>query len=93
MQPSTGTESVKKFSQEGYKVIMLARNMDLLNELQSKTKNTYAYKCDVSDMDQIKDVCAKVKNDIGDPNVFIHNAVAGVADGLSRKFLSDNQRD
>jgi Short-chain dehydrogenases of various substrate specificities len=89
--PGTDTESVKKFSQEGYKVIMLARNMDLLNELQSKTKNTYAYKCDVSDMDQIKDVCAKVKNDIGDPNVFIHNAVAGVADGgLAGSFLSDN---
>ena len=29
--PGTGTESVKKFTQEGYKVAMLARNIDLLN--------------------------------------------------------------
>tara|TARA_Y100001960_G_scaffold153752_1_gene162235 strand:+ start:584 stop:1309 length:726 start_codon:yes stop_codon:yes gene_type:complete len=89
--PGTGTESVKKFTQEGYKVAMLARNIDLLNELQSKFKNTYAYKCDVSDMEQIADVCSKVKKDIGNPNVFIHNAVAGVADGgLAGSFLSDN---
>ena len=89
--PGIGTESVKKFTQEGYKVAMLARNIDLLNKLQSKFKNAYAYKCDVSDMEQIADVCSKVKKDIGDPNVFIHNAVAGVADGgLAGSFLSDN---
>ena len=89
--PGTGTESVKKFTQEGYKVVMLARNIDLLNELQSKFKNSYAYKCDVSDMDQIANVCSKVKKDIGAPNIFIHNAVAGVADGgLAGSFLSDN---
>ena len=89
--PGTGSESVKKFTQEGYKVAMLARNIDLLNELQSKFKNSYAYKCDVSDMDQIANVCSKVKKDIGAPNIFIHNAVAGVADGgLAGSFLSDN---
>ena len=42
-------------------------------------------------MDQIANVCSKVKKDIGAPNIFIHNAVAGVADGgLAGSFLSDN---
>ena len=40
---------------------------------------------------KLLDVCSKVKKDIGDPNIFIHNAVAGVADGgLAGSFLSDN---
>ena len=89
--PGTGTACVKKFSDNGYEVVMLARNIDFLNNLQTKTPNSFAYECDVSNMNDIKETCSKVIAEVGNPNIFIHNAVAGVADGgLAGSFLSDN---
>ena len=89
--PGTGTACVKKFSDNGYEVVMLARNIDFLNSLQTKTPNSFAYECDVSNMNDIKETCSKVIAEVGNPNIFIHNAVAGVADGgLAGSFLSDN---
>ena len=89
--PGTGTACVKKFSDNGYKVVMMARNIDFLNNLQTKTPNSFAYECDVSNMNDIKETCSKVITEVGNPNIFIHNAVAGVADGgLAGSFLSDN---
>ena len=89
--PGTGTACVKKFSDNGYKVVMMARNIDFLNNLQTKTPNSFAYECDVSNMNDIKKTCSKVIAEVGNPNIFIHNAVAGVADGgLAGSFLSDN---
>jgi len=89
--PGTGTACVKKFSNNGYKVVMIARNIDFINNLQTKTPNSFTYECDVSNMNDIKDTCSKVIAEVGNPNIFIHNAVAGVADGgLAGSFLSDN---
>jgi len=69
----------------------MARNIDFLNNLQTKTPNSFAYECDVSNMNDIKETCSKVIAEVGNPNIFIHNAVAGVADGgLAGSFLSDN---
>ena len=89
--PGTGTESTKIFSDNGYKVIMLARNIDFIKNLENKIPNSFAYECDVSDMKNIKNTCDQVISEIGNPNIFIHNAVAGVADGgLAGSFLGDN---
>ena len=86
--PGTGKASAKLFSENGYKVAMLARNINFLNELKENIPNTFAYKCDVSDIDDINTTCLNVTKEIGNPNIFIHNAVAGVADGgLAGSFL------
>ena len=89
--PGTGKACAKKFSDNGYKVAMLARNINFLNELQKNISNSFAYKCDVSDISDINSTCSKIIEEIGNPNIFIHNAVAGVADGgLAGSFLGDN---
>ena len=89
--PGTGSECAKKFSDNGYKVIILARSKDFINNLEKNIPNCFAYKCDVSNMNEIQDVCSKVISEVGNPDIFIHNAVAGVADGgLAGSFLSDN---
>ena len=72
--PGTGKESAKKFADSGYKVVMLARNIDFINSLKSEIPNSFAYKCDVSNMEEIKDICSKVIQEVGNPNIFIHNA-------------------
>ena len=89
--PGTGSECAKKFSDNGYKVILLARSKGFIDNLEKKTPNCFAYTCDVSNMNEIQDVCSKVILEVGNPDIFIHNAVAGVADGgLAGSFLSDN---
>ena len=89
--PGTGTACAKKFSDNGYKIIMLARNIDYIKNLEDKIPNSFAYKCDVSNMKEISSSCSKIINEVGNPDILIHNAVAGVADGgLAGSFLSDN---
>ena len=89
--PGTGTQSAKKFSKNDYKVIMLARNINFIKNLEKKIHNSFAYQCDVSDMRNIKETCDQVITEVGNPDIFIHNAVAGVADGgLAGSFLGDN---
>ena len=89
--PGTGSECAKKFSDNGYKVILLARSKDFIDNLEKKIPNCFAYTCDVSNMNEIQDVCSKAISEVGNPDIFIHNAVAGVADGgLAGSFLSDN---
>ena len=89
--PGTGKACAKIFSDNGYKVAMLARNINFLNKLKKNIPNSFAYKCDVSDISDINSTCSKIIEEIGSPNIFIHNAVAGVADGgLAGSFLGDN---
>lgn len=75
--PGTGAQLVKRFAEDGYQVLMLARNKDRLQELEEQIPNTKAYVCDVSDLAQLSQVVKEVKSDYGCPDVLIHNAVGG----------------
>jgi|TARA_B100001146_G_C16191815_1_gene439484 NAD(P)-dependent dehydrogenase (short-subunit alcohol dehydrogenase family) len=75
--PGTGTSVVKRFAIAGYKVAMLSRSEERLLNLQAEIPNTVAYPCDVSNEQQMSDVINKVKNDLGVPDVLVHNAVKG----------------
>ena len=75
--PGTGTSVVKRFAIAGYKVVMLSRSEERLLNLQAEIPNTVAYPCDVSNEQQMSDVINKVKNDLGVPDVLVHNAVKG----------------
>ncbi|MEM7358429.1 MAG: SDR family NAD(P)-dependent oxidoreductase [Pseudomonadota bacterium] len=75
--PGTGSQLVKRFSEDGYTVFMLARNQERLDELETQYPNTKAYPCDVSDQEQLSQVVAKIKAEYGCPDVVIHNAVGG----------------
>ena len=89
--PGTGKECTKKFSNNGYKVAMLARNLEFLSKLEKEIPNTKAFKCDVGNTVSIINTCKKIKEQIGHPSVFIHNAVAGILDGGgASNFLGDN---
>tara|TARA_B110000014_G_C20110292_1_gene584752 strand:- start:1409 stop:2107 length:699 start_codon:yes stop_codon:yes gene_type:complete len=75
--PGTGTSVVKRFAIAGYKVAMLSRSEERLLNLQAEIPNTVAYPCDVSNEQQMSDVINKIKNDLGVPDVLVHNAVKG----------------
>ena len=75
--PGTGTSVVKRFAIAGYKVAMLSRSEERLLNLQAEIPNTVAYPCDVSNEQQMSDVINRIKNDLGVPDVLVHNAVKG----------------
>ncbi len=71
--PGTGASVVRRFAQGGYRVAMLARNVDRLNALEKEIPDTIAVPCDVSDAASLASAIEKV----GAPEVVVHNAVGG----------------
>ena len=75
--PGTGTELVKRFASDGYRVVMIARNQERLKQLEQSVDNTIGYTCDVSNTEQLLSTLSQIKSDHGCPDVIIHNAVGG----------------
>ncbi len=73
-EKGTGAEIAKYFSEKNYNVAMIARNTQNLINLEKKYKNSYAYPCDVGDLDKLLETLKKIKVDLGDTDVLIHNA-------------------
>jgi NAD(P)-dependent dehydrogenase (short-subunit alcohol dehydrogenase family) len=75
--PGTGTALVRRFAAEGYRVAMLARTAERLDDLARQVPSAKAYVCDVSDQAQVNATLDLVERDLGAPSVLIHNAVGG----------------
>ena len=91
----TGGYTAKKFAKEGYKVAMLARSIDRLKRLEEELEGSKGYECDVSDLDLLVNTCKRIKDDMGAPQVLIHNAVKGNFDKLLNgkpEWLEENFR-
>lgn len=92
--PGTGSAIVRRFAAAGYGVAMLARNGERLAEVESAVEGTRAYPCDVADPEALAAAVARVREDLGLPDVVVHNAVGGAfgdfmtidADVLARNF-------
>lgn len=77
---ATGSALVKKFANCGYRVAMIARNAERLDALRNRIPDTYAFPCDVADLDRLNAVIAEIAADLGAPEILIHNAVAHTFD-------------
>src|SRR5262245_58211233 len=73
--PGTGAAIVRRFSQGGYKVAMLARTRERLSALERNLANTKSYPCDVTDEGQLDRAIEAIRSELGTPKVLIHNAV------------------
>ncbi|WP_114955156.1 SDR family NAD(P)-dependent oxidoreductase [Sphingosinicella terrae] len=71
--PGTGTATVRRFVDGGYRVAMLARDADRLSALEREIAGTVAVPCDVADPAALAAAITKV----GMPKVVVHNAVGG----------------
>jgi NAD(P)-dependent dehydrogenase (short-subunit alcohol dehydrogenase family) len=74
--PGTGAALARRFA-EGYAVAMLARSGDRLAALAREIPGARAYACDVADEAALAGAFARVRADLGAPEVVIHNAVGG----------------
>lgn len=73
--PGTGASVVRRFAEGGYRVAMLARDVERLAALESEIDGASAYPCNVLDADALLEVCDRVKDEMGAPSVVVHNAV------------------
>ena len=90
--PGTGTAIVRAFAQD-YQVAMLARSQDRLDELSAELPNAHAYPCDVTDTDKLNATVEQITQDLGAPDVVVHNAVGGAFGTfleIDPKVLEDN---
>ena len=75
--PGTGAALSRRFVAGGYRVAMLARNQDRLTQLEKEITGSAGYVCDVSEEATVNAVIARVKEEMGAPEILIHNAVGG----------------
>ena len=74
--PGTGAAIARRFAGD-YAVAMLARNVERLDALAADTPHAHAFACDVTDGDALSGVVARVSDELGSPDVVVHNAVGG----------------
>jgi NAD(P)-dependent dehydrogenase (short-subunit alcohol dehydrogenase family) len=74
--PGTGSALARRFA-EGYRVAMLARHADRLRDLEKELPGSRGFACDVANEGQLGETLDAVRNQLGPPEVVIHNAVGG----------------
>ena len=72
--PGLGTANAQKFSNAGYALGLISRSSGYITELAGQLNYAKAYACDVTNTENIKQVFAKIKNDLGPVNVLIYQA-------------------
>lgn len=71
----TGASIVRRFAAGGYRVAMLARDADRLAALETELSGARAFACDIGDLERLQAVCDTVTDEMGLPDVVVHNAV------------------
>jgi len=75
--PGTGAALARRFAADGYRVALLARDAARLEKLAAEMPGAAAFPVDVSDLDALRAVLARVCAELGAPSGLLHNAVAG----------------
>ena len=75
--PGLSAALVRRFTREGMKAAIAARNPDKLQALSEST-GCRAYRCDAVVPEEVNDLFARVSQDLGAPDVVVYNASARV---------------
>ena len=77
-----GSAYARRFAAEGYRVALLGRTMEKLNGFAQNIEGSLPVVCDVCDADAVHTAFERVRQEIGEPSVVIHNAGSGVFKGF-----------
>ena len=75
--PGNGSAFARKFAIEGYRVAMLARNIDYLQKLAAEIPDSQAYQYDVTDSKRATEVFSHIESEMGPIAFLVYNAGAG----------------
>lgn len=76
--PGNGAAFAERFAAEGYSVALIARRAEPINTLAAQLPNARGYVCDVTDAASVESAFARIRAELGDPDVLIYNAGKGV---------------
>ncbi len=80
--PGLGAACCRRFAAAGYKVAMLARNEDRLQELEKSIPGSRRFAADVVDRKQIAEVLQRVRSELGPIEAVVYNAARGTFGGF-----------
>lgn len=72
--PGNGESLVRTFSEKGYQVAALARNLERLRELVGHISGVTPYACDATDPDDMERTFKEITNDLGSVDTLLYNA-------------------
>jgi NAD(P)-dependent dehydrogenase (short-subunit alcohol dehydrogenase family) len=75
--PGTGSALARRFARGGYRVAMMARDVERLARLEREIPGSKGYACDVSDAAQVEATADRIERELGAPDVLVHNAIGG----------------
>ncbi len=76
--PGNGAAFARRFSLEGYKVALLARQIKFTTKLASEIEDASAYACDVGDSNSVEQVFSSIRDELGEVDTLIFNPGAGI---------------
>ena len=71
----TGAAIVRRFTEDGYSVAMVARDEARLRAYEAEHPRAIAFPCDVGDLHALAETIERVRTELGTPSVIVHNAV------------------
>ncbi|MDL0432750.1 SDR family NAD(P)-dependent oxidoreductase [Marinobacter sp. TBZ242] len=87
--PGNGEAFVRRFSDEGFQVAMLARSEDYLKQLEQSIDGTRAFVCDMMEPEQIAAVLAAIERELGPVSVMLYNAGGGVFKSVEEASMEE----
>ncbi|MGR8948484.1 MAG: SDR family NAD(P)-dependent oxidoreductase [Gammaproteobacteria bacterium] len=84
-----GRSISKRFSKEGYRVAMLARNKERLDQFEQEINGAKGFVCDVTNEDSMRAAVHQIRKDLGPIDVFVHNAGSGIFGDFQSVTVTD----
>lgn len=76
--PGNGAALARRFHAAGYRVALVARSTELIEELARELEGSRAYACDVTDEGSVKKTFAAIASELGPVDALLYNAGSGV---------------
>ncbi len=89
----TGAALATQFAAGGYRVAMLARNLERLKRLENEIDESRAFACDIGDLDALASVIKTAQAEMGDPEILIHNAVSATFNTFLKAGVEELERN
>jgi NAD(P)-dependent dehydrogenase (short-subunit alcohol dehydrogenase family) len=80
--PGLGSAYARRFAAGGYRVALLGRTREKLEQYASQIDGSLAVVCDVGDAQSVDAAFETVRAELGEPTVVVHNAGGGVFKGF-----------
>lgn len=80
--PGLGIAYARRFAAGGYRVALLGRTPEKLEQYAAEIAGSLAVTCDVADADAVAAAFRTVREKLGEPTVVVHNAGSGVFKGF-----------